>query len=188
MVRDAVVGVLDCQSDNLDHFDKETIDLLTLFSTQASMACKTQGYTVGAKRATHSKRSLDCQACYSVLELDKLVRSVCTLVQGCFPGEHACVLLRDEDALVLRAQHGSAHAATQGGEIFPCGADWWNHALDSGGIENHRRPFPTTKARPALRRGAVPNFHPMISTVSRWVCWCSQLRAELFRSHENPSL
>ncbi len=38
MVRDSVVGVLDCQSDNPDHFDKETIDILTLFSTQASMA------------------------------------------------------------------------------------------------------------------------------------------------------
>ena len=38
MVRDEVVGVLDCQSDHIDHFDFETIDLLTLFSTQASIA------------------------------------------------------------------------------------------------------------------------------------------------------
>src|SRR5262249_11880345 len=38
MVRDNVVGMLDCQSEKLDHFDSETIDLLTLFSTQASMA------------------------------------------------------------------------------------------------------------------------------------------------------
>src|SRR5579863_2587956 len=37
MVRDDVVGVLDCQSENLNHFDSETIDLLALFSTQASM-------------------------------------------------------------------------------------------------------------------------------------------------------
>src|SRR6202171_6702896 len=37
MVRDEVVGVLDCQSDRLNHFDFETIDLLTLFSTQASI-------------------------------------------------------------------------------------------------------------------------------------------------------
>src|ERR1700747_303548 len=28
MVRDEVVGVLDCQSDRVDHFDPETIDLL----------------------------------------------------------------------------------------------------------------------------------------------------------------
>src|ERR1700720_2178522 len=28
MVQDEVVGVLDCQSENLDHFDAETVDLL----------------------------------------------------------------------------------------------------------------------------------------------------------------
>ena len=38
MFRDEVVGVLDCQSENLEHFDAETIDLLMLFSTQASIA------------------------------------------------------------------------------------------------------------------------------------------------------
>src|SRR6202035_4548428 len=38
MVCDEVVGVLDCQSDLLDHFDDETIELLTLFSTHASIA------------------------------------------------------------------------------------------------------------------------------------------------------
>src|SRR5215472_2879169 len=38
MVRDEVVGILDCQSDKLDLFDSETIELLTLFSTQASIA------------------------------------------------------------------------------------------------------------------------------------------------------
>src|SRR5205085_8501956 len=38
MVRDQVVGVLDCQVDKPNSFDNETIDLLTLFSTQASIA------------------------------------------------------------------------------------------------------------------------------------------------------
>ncbi len=38
MVRDEVVGVLDCQSERVNHFDDETIDLLTLFSNQASIA------------------------------------------------------------------------------------------------------------------------------------------------------
>src|SRR5579864_8429265 len=37
MVRDQVVGVLDCQSDQARFFDDETIELLTLFSTQASI-------------------------------------------------------------------------------------------------------------------------------------------------------
>src|SRR5262249_34866510 len=52
MVRDEVVGVLDCQSERLDHFDKETIDLLTLFSTQASMAIQNARlYTLERQRA-----------------------------------------------------------------------------------------------------------------------------------------
>ena len=38
IVRDEVVGVLDCQSDQEEFFDTEAIDLLTLFSTQASIA------------------------------------------------------------------------------------------------------------------------------------------------------
>src|SRR4029077_11179086 len=38
MVRDEVVGVLDFQSEQVDYFDVDKIDLLTLFSTQASMA------------------------------------------------------------------------------------------------------------------------------------------------------
>src|SRR5204862_4138976 len=38
VVRDEVYGVLDFQSVQLDYFDKDTIDLLTLFSTQASIA------------------------------------------------------------------------------------------------------------------------------------------------------
>src|ERR1700722_12722150 len=38
MVCEEVVGVLDCQSDRVDHFDPETVDLLTLFSTQVSIA------------------------------------------------------------------------------------------------------------------------------------------------------
>ena len=37
MVRDEVVGVLDCQSDRPGFFDNETVDLLTLFATQASI-------------------------------------------------------------------------------------------------------------------------------------------------------
>ena len=49
MVRDDVVGVLDCQSENLDHFDSETIDLLALFSTQASMAIQVTTPTAVAR-------------------------------------------------------------------------------------------------------------------------------------------
>ena len=53
MVRDEVVGVLDCQSENPDHFDSETVDLLTLFSTQASMALQNARlYSLERRRAS----------------------------------------------------------------------------------------------------------------------------------------
>src|SRR5207244_7936665 len=56
MVRDEVVGVLDCQSENPDHFDHETVDLLTLFSTQASMALQNAHlYTLERRRASQLK-------------------------------------------------------------------------------------------------------------------------------------
>jgi sigma-B regulation protein RsbU (phosphoserine phosphatase) len=54
MARGEVVGVLDCQSANPNHFDNDTIDLLTLFSTQASMALQNaQLYSLERQRARH---------------------------------------------------------------------------------------------------------------------------------------
>ena len=44
--------MLDCQSENLNQFDSETIDLLTLFSTQASMALQNARlYSLERRRA-----------------------------------------------------------------------------------------------------------------------------------------
>src|SRR5437660_5472109 len=52
MVRDEVVGVLDFQSDQLNYFDSGMIDLLTLFSTQASIALENARlYSLERRRA-----------------------------------------------------------------------------------------------------------------------------------------
>ena len=137
MVRDSVVGVMDCQSDNPSHFDKETIDLLTLFSTQASMALQNAKLYSSERERTTQLQAINSIAKHatSVLEVGQLVHSVCTLVQRCFPGEHACVLLKEEDALILRAQFGSLTCLLEEGEAFPCGREWWNFPSDSNGIE-----------------------------------------------------
>jgi diguanylate cyclase (GGDEF)-like protein len=137
MVRDAVVGILDCQSDHPDYFDKETIDLLTLFSTQASMALQNARlYSLEQKRATQLQAiNSIARHATSILELDKLVHSVCTLVQRCFPGDQACVLLKEDDALVLRAQSGSLTPLLEEGETFPSAGEWWNRAGNGAGIE-----------------------------------------------------
>ncbi len=108
MVRDEVVGVLDCQSENVDHFDSETIDLLTLFSTQASMALQNARlYSLERRRASQLEAiNAIAQQTTAVLDAKELLSKVCMLIQNAFRVSHVSVLLKDDDDLVLRAHHG----------------------------------------------------------------------------------
>ncbi len=136
MVGDLVVGVLDCQSDEPERFDRDTIDLLTLFSTQASMSFQNARlYTLEQKRATQL-RAINAVAkqATSVLELNELLHSVCALVQTCFPSDHACVILKEGDDLVLRALSGSLTSNLEEGCILTSVPDSWKTALNSGSI------------------------------------------------------
>ncbi len=136
MVGDSVVGVLDCQSDNLERFDRETIDLLTLFSTQVSMAFQSARlYTLEQERAAQL-RAINAVAkqATSALDLDELLRSVCEVVQKSFPCDHSCVLLRDGEDLVLRAQRGTLIPSLEVGGRIADTPDWWQYPLGSGGI------------------------------------------------------
>src|SRR5438094_235627 len=86
MVRDEVVGVLDCQSENVDHFDSETIDLLTLFSTQASMALQNARlYSLERRRASQLEAiNAIAQQTTAVLDAKELLSKVCMLIQNAF--------------------------------------------------------------------------------------------------------
>src|SRR5271168_988618 len=108
MVRDEVVGVLDCQSDRVDHFNSETIDLLTLFSTQASIALQNARlYSLEQQRARQLQAiNAIAQQTTAVLDLKELLSKVCLLIQQAFGVAQVSVLLKDEDDLVLRASHG----------------------------------------------------------------------------------
>ena len=108
MVRDEVVGVLDCQSENLDHFDSETIDLLTLFSTQASMALQNARlYSLERRRASQLEAiNAIAQETTVVLDLKELLSKVCGKIRTAFEVSHVSVLLKEEEDLVLRAHHG----------------------------------------------------------------------------------
>ncbi|HJS98599.1 MAG TPA: diguanylate cyclase [Terriglobales bacterium] len=108
MVRDQVVGVLDCQSQQLDFFDSDTIDLLTLFSTQASMALQNAHlYSMEQHRAAQLEAiNAIAKQTTAVLDLKDLLVKVCSLVRQSFPGDHVSVLLRDDQELVLRAHEG----------------------------------------------------------------------------------
>ncbi|MBZ5597413.1 MAG: diguanylate cyclase [Acidobacteriia bacterium] len=157
MVRDEVVGVLDCQSENLDHFDKETIDLLTLFSTQASMALQNARlYSLERRRASQLEAiNTIAQQMTAVLGLKELLSKVCLLIQEAFHVSHVSVLLKEEEELVLRAHHGTFTARYPEGGRLPAGG-LFGQAVATGKtlIENivsqdpdHIVLYPETQAR-----------------------------------------
>src|SRR5947199_9307833 len=97
MVRDEVVGVLDFQSDQMGYFDSGMIDLLTLFSTQASIALENaRRYSLERRRAAQLEAiNAVAPQTTAVLDLDELLTVVCHLLLDWFRIAHVAVLLVD---------------------------------------------------------------------------------------------
>ena len=131
MVVDEVVGVLDCQSDNLDHFDPETIDLLTLFSTQASIALQNARLYSLEQRRARQLRAINAiaQQTTAVLDLEELLGTVCGLIQHAFRVAHVSLFLREDHDLVLRAHHGTLTPCIPEGGRFAATAEPWASIL-----------------------------------------------------------
>ena len=108
LVRDELLGVLDCQSEQANFFDPETIDLLTLFSTQASIALQNARlYSQEQRKAAQLEAiNLIARQTTAVLEIDELLRKVCTFLLQAFPVDHVAILLLEEEKLVFRAHKG----------------------------------------------------------------------------------
>jgi diguanylate cyclase (GGDEF)-like protein len=140
MVRDEVVGVLDCQSDRPDHFDSETIDLLTLFSTQASMALQNARlYSLEQQRARQLQAiNAIAQQTTAVLELEELLSRVCKLIQEAFHVSHVSLFLREDHDLVLRAHHGTLTPRIPTGGRFSASMEPWASILAKGRTANER--------------------------------------------------
>jgi diguanylate cyclase (GGDEF)-like protein len=136
MVRDDVVGVLDCQSENLNHFDSETIDLLTLFSTQASMALQNARlYSLERRRALQLQViNAIAQQTTAVLELKELLAKVCPLIHEAFQVSQVSVLLKDEEDLVLRASYGTLTCRVSEGGRLPADTGIWGRTAAAGKI------------------------------------------------------
>src|SRR6204780_287748 len=134
MVRDDVVGVLDCQSENLNHFDAETIDLLALFSTQASMALQNARlYSLERQRASQLEAiNAIAQQMTAVLGLKELLSQVSLRIQHAFQLWHVSVLLNYEEDLVLRASHGKLTGRAPEGARLPEEMGLWQRALTAG--------------------------------------------------------
>jgi diguanylate cyclase (GGDEF)-like protein len=146
MVGDEVVGVLDCQSDRLDHFDHETIKLLTLFSTQASIALQNARlYQLERQRARQLEAiNTIAQQSTAVMDLEELLARVCAVIQKAFDVSHVSLLLRDEGDLVMRAHHGTLTPCIPHGDRFPSGREPWSSVIATSGtvIEKDLRTTP----------------------------------------------
>jgi diguanylate cyclase (GGDEF)-like protein len=134
MVRDHVVGVLDCQSENLNHFDSDTVDLLTLFSTQASMALQNARLHALERQRASQLEAINAIAkqMTAVLDLNELLSKVCLLIQEAFQVSHVSVLVKDDEELVLRASHGKLTPRVPDSGRLPLDSASWGRALESG--------------------------------------------------------
>jgi diguanylate cyclase (GGDEF)-like protein len=148
MVRDEVVGVLNCQSDRLNHFDDKTIDLLTLFSTQASIAIQNARlYTLERQRARQLEAiNVIAQQSTAVMDLEDLLARVCSVIRQAFQVPHVSLFLRDEGALVLRAHDGMLTPCIALDTRFSANEQPWSQILTTNGtaIENDLRSTPET--------------------------------------------
>jgi len=146
MVGDEVAAVLDCQSDHLDHFDSETIELLTLFSTQASIALQNARlYSLERQRARQLEAiNKIAQQSTAVMELEDLLNRACAVIQHAFQVPHVSLFLREESELVLRAHHGTLTPCFSSSKRFPVTQPPWSQVIEASGtvIENDLRAGP----------------------------------------------
>lgn len=135
LVRDEVIGVLDCQSDRLSHFDEETIELLTLFSTQAALALQNARlYSLERQRARQLQAiNAIAQQSTAVMELEDLLARACSVIQQAFQVSHVSLCLREDDHLVMRAHHGALTPNFPEGGRFPASQRPWSEVIATGG-------------------------------------------------------
>ena len=134
MVRDEVVGVLDFQSDQLNFFDSGIIDLLTLFSTQASLALENARLYSLERRRAQQLEAINAVArqTTAVLDVDELLTVVCQLILEWFRVDHVTVLLSEGDCLRVRAYEGRLTPNIAMGAQLPPGAGLASLALAEG--------------------------------------------------------
>jgi len=134
MVRENVVGVLDFQSEQADFFSTETVDLLTLFSTQASIAIENARLHSLEERRAAQLETINALAkqTAAVLDLKELLPTVCALVLQSFPVDQVAVLLKEGDLLVVSAQQGRLTPLLAEGASLPAGSGLAARAMTSG--------------------------------------------------------
>ncbi|HEV2963821.1 MAG TPA: sensor domain-containing diguanylate cyclase [Candidatus Angelobacter sp.] len=134
MVRNEVVGVLDFQSDQIGYFDAGMIDLLTLFSTQASIALENARLYSLERRRAEQLEAINAVArqTTAVLDLDELLTVVCRLILEWFRIDHVAVLLVEGEGLRVRAYEGKLTPNVDMGTHLAPGVGLASQALAQG--------------------------------------------------------
>jgi len=157
MVREEMVGVLDCQSSQLNSFDQETLEMLQLFSAQASIALSNARlYSLEQRRRAQLEAiNAIARRTTAVLEIGELLKQVCSLILESFAGDQASVVLFEEDRLLLRAYQGKLTPRFQIGDELPATEGLLGRTISSREVvvENdvrrlpgHESPFVETAA------------------------------------------
>lgn len=146
MVKDEVIGVLDCQSERINSFDAEVIDLLTIFSTQASLALQNARLHALERSRARQLEAINtiAQQMTIVLDLEELLAKVCSLIGQAFETDHVSVLLREDKYLVFRAHEGRLTPLVPNQGRIPLEIGPWNRILigDKVVIENSSQQSP----------------------------------------------
>jgi diguanylate cyclase (GGDEF)-like protein len=134
LVRDDLVGVLDLQSDNVNYFDGEMIDMFTLLGAQLSMAVENSRVRSLQQRRGEQLEAINTVARHTsaVLDLDELLTVVCSLLLEWFSADHVAVLLAEGDAIRLRAQEGRLTPKFPTGALVDAGSGLVGRALATG--------------------------------------------------------
>ncbi len=160
IVRDEVVGVLDCQSDQEEFFDTETIDLLTLFSTQASIALQNAKLYSNEQRKAAQLEAINAIArqTTAVLDIGELLQRSCHFILQSFAVDHVAMLLLEDGMLVVRAHEGRLTPRIHSGTELPL-AGLCARAITSGkpvtendvsGVEGYVAGFEETRSEMCL--------------------------------------
>jgi diguanylate cyclase (GGDEF)-like protein len=135
IVNDRVVGVLDCQSDEMSAFDDEMVDLLTLFATNAAIALRNAELYAREQRRSAQLEAINTIArqTTAVRELPELLETLCSLIPRSFPVDHLAMFLLDSDnRLVLRRVDGTLPCHLQQNDPLPEQAKAVSKALETG--------------------------------------------------------
>jgi diguanylate cyclase (GGDEF)-like protein len=191
MVCDEVVGVLDCQSDRIDRFDHETIELLTLFSTQASIALQNAHLYSRERQRARQLEAINtiAQQSTAVMELEDLLTRVCLVIQQAFQVSHVSLLLREEGDLVMRAHQGTLTPCIPPGGRFPASQEPWSRVIATSGTIIEKDLSGTPEPLRLFKESASRMSIPLISFgQTHGVLTLHSSRPNAFRESELQSL